>query len=207
MRRIVSVTLLIVMVAGMCGLPLHAPSRDKQGRFPCEDCPCGCATADYCWDKCCCHSDSEKLRWARDNGVRPPDFLVARASCSSKNTVASCCCAAKVSLAKRPEAQSELDPKPGLDTAPGSEQSIASQPRAPKAASAKESGSPVNRIVLLEDAAKCRGISWSWLTMGTAIVPSIGTDLILRVPFFLYRMNLQNDHASSTADPPEPPVP
>ncbi|MEZ6090988.1 MAG: hypothetical protein R3C05_23800 [Pirellulaceae bacterium] len=34
-------------------------------------------------DKCCCHTDAEKLLWAKRNGVTPPAFLVQRAARAS----------------------------------------------------------------------------------------------------------------------------
>lgn len=44
-------------------------------RFPCEDCSCGCASAEECWSHCCCHSEHERLVWALRNGVAPPSFV------------------------------------------------------------------------------------------------------------------------------------
>lgn len=88
---------------GLFGVPLPQQTVEKTGRFPCEDCPCGCSTAEFCWDKCCCHTDAEKLQWAADHGVDAPAFLVERAQASKPvvrlsrarqptGKASSCCC-------------------------------------------------------------------------------------------------------------------
>jgi hypothetical protein len=42
-------------------------------RYPCETCGCGCATAMECWTHCCCHSEHQRLVWAIEHGVAPPE--------------------------------------------------------------------------------------------------------------------------------------
>jgi hypothetical protein len=49
--------------------------RRTETRFPCEDCRCGCRSADHCWSCCSCHTLAERLAWAERNGVEPPDFV------------------------------------------------------------------------------------------------------------------------------------
>lgn len=65
------------------GLPLPAPPRvalrQTGERFPCENCPCGCATAEHCWRDCCCHTLPERLAWAHREGVTPPAFALEEA--------------------------------------------------------------------------------------------------------------------------------
>jgi len=41
---------------------------------------CGCQTAEQCWKSCCCSTQSERLAWAREHGVEPPEFLVTAAA-------------------------------------------------------------------------------------------------------------------------------
>lgn len=47
-------------------------------RYPCESCGCGCASAKECWTHCCCHSEHQRLTWAIENGVIPPEGVVFR---------------------------------------------------------------------------------------------------------------------------------
>ena len=47
--------------------------------FPCMDCPCGCNSAEQCWRSCCCHTLAERMDWAREHGVRPPEYAIDEA--------------------------------------------------------------------------------------------------------------------------------
>ncbi len=77
--RPVALCILTIHTCLICGISIPLPKQNHTlERFPCENCPCGCASAAFCWDKCCCHSDEEKLAWAQKEGVTPPDFLVKR---------------------------------------------------------------------------------------------------------------------------------
>ncbi|CAN0407307.1 unnamed protein product [Hapterophycus canaliculatus] len=54
LRRLICGTLLVVLSVGMTGFALPIPkissrSASTTERFPCESCPCGCATAEFCW--------------------------------------------------------------------------------------------------------------------------------------------------------------
>lgn len=42
-------------------------------RYPCEATGCGCAGARQCWTVCRCHTLRERLVWAIENGVLPPE--------------------------------------------------------------------------------------------------------------------------------------
>ncbi len=62
------------------GIPLPVPSSLISAEaYPCMHHPCGCRSADACWRHCCCLSLLEKLEWARDNHVTPPDYVLAEA--------------------------------------------------------------------------------------------------------------------------------
>ena len=49
--------------------------KDASIPFPCQSKGCGCANARQCWSSCCCHSNAEKLVWAKKNDVSPPDWF------------------------------------------------------------------------------------------------------------------------------------
>lgn len=187
-HRYVSIALLATFAAGLTGLPFNPATSPKEGRFPCENCPCGCSTAEYCWDKCCCHSDLEKLDWASRNGVTPPASLIARVSLSKATVVVasrcsasektSCCCGSTHAAA------------------PGS-----TDPTKEKADTTS------SRIVRLEDAAKCRGLQWVWTTLSTAILDRPIGAVASSYPPLLYCMTVTDALAESRFDAPEPPVP
>ncbi|WP_146389721.1 hypothetical protein [Allorhodopirellula solitaria] len=210
LRQPISILLLAVVACSIVGLPLTAPTAAKHGRFPCEDCPCGCSTAAFCWDKCCCHSDAEKLEWAAENDVTPPAFLVARASAAEKRTVASgressqptmtacgCCSGPKAAADQAPEAAScELPAECELPATCG----LPAEP-------ASASSATGIRIVRLEDAAKCRGITWLWSLFAEVVVARSDVLITAPQPRLLFCLAIENDRALGRASCPDPPVP
>lgn len=76
-RRLTTGLLLVVYLTTCTGF-LPAPSRafkQKSGQpFPCQDHPCGCATAEDCWRHCCCFTAEERWAWAREHEVEPPEY-------------------------------------------------------------------------------------------------------------------------------------
>jgi hypothetical protein len=61
------------------GYPLFPPSRtskETSASYPCQNRPCGCQSAEECWQgDCCCSTLEEKLAWAEDNGIEPPNHV------------------------------------------------------------------------------------------------------------------------------------
>ena len=82
-RRSTAYLLLFAMVGMLFPLHFHAkPSgieKDDSTPFPCQNRPCGCRTAQQCWKKCCCFSNSQKVAWAKANNVKVPEFVRAAA--------------------------------------------------------------------------------------------------------------------------------
>jgi len=50
-------------------------SKDCSEPFPCQNCRCGCSSAEQCWTSCCCYSLRERIAWAKKNKVTPPAFV------------------------------------------------------------------------------------------------------------------------------------
>ncbi|MCA9241388.1 MAG: hypothetical protein KDA37_14365 [Planctomycetales bacterium] len=67
--------LLLAFAVAATGVPLSLPrvARESVGRFPCENCGCGCHSASVCWTNCCCHTMAQRLAWAQRENVRPPE--------------------------------------------------------------------------------------------------------------------------------------
>ena len=84
--------------------------KDLSVPFPCQDKGCGCANARQCWSSCCCHTDAEKLAWAKRNGVAVPGWFMAQAdfTTSTKSGGGTCCCSQKKSK-PQPVAQSKAN--------------------------------------------------------------------------------------------------
>lgn len=92
-RRLIGLLALAAFLAAHVPIPVTAPalSKDHDSRYPCENHPCGCQSAEQCWRSCCCFSNAEKLAWARENGVTPPDFVIAAAEKESAESTDICC--------------------------------------------------------------------------------------------------------------------
>jgi hypothetical protein len=101
-RRGIAVALLAAVCCASSGVPMVRLNRKDTSRpYPCQDRPCGCASADECWHHCCCMTNKQKLAWAREHDVTPPDYVVAAAAreendptevCEHKESEASACC-------------------------------------------------------------------------------------------------------------------
>jgi hypothetical protein len=62
------------------GIPLPMPSaKTAKQPYPCMNHHCGCRSAEECWRHCCCTTLEERLIWARENHVRPPEYALAEA--------------------------------------------------------------------------------------------------------------------------------
>ena len=152
-----ALAVLYLLVAS--GVPFPQPSnlhKDTSTPFPCMDSACGCRDSEQCWRSCCCHTLSERLAWARQNHIRPPEFVVAEAHSKGLETddcrehsPACCesspnCCQGAHECHKKPVATASCCAKRNKNA---------------------------DRSVVLTRALKCRGISGDWLGMGAALVP------------------------------------
>ncbi len=197
--RVVAAVLLLTMVLAISGLPQPVRKAIKPGeRFPCESCACGCSSAAYCWDQCCCHTDVQKLAWADANGVQAPDFLVTRValakakamelaakpSCCRPKATASCCASGKQSSSCCDESAADEDGESVADT-----------------------GTKV-RFLSFRAYAKCRGMNWVWTLLNQVNVKVVDPcDAIdLEAPLIAW-YRIDDDFARSLSLAPEPPVP
>ncbi|OYP38377.1 hypothetical protein [Rhodopirellula sp. MGV] len=174
--------LLLSIVIALTGFisqpPLSNTSNQTAERFPCESCACGCPSAEHCWDRCCCHTDQEKLQWARENGVTPPQFLVDRVAnaCDTAPAKTSCC---HCSHRDRNNAVSKTT-KPTVATG--------------------------SKTLIFWKAAECRGLTYIWSLLAAAYVSPMHR-VILTEPLLIDRLGSFDETAISMRTPPEPPVP
>jgi hypothetical protein len=78
-QRLIAGVAICAYLLTTIGFPLPAYVNKGGMPFPCQNHACGCATADQCWDHCCCFSTTEKLAWAREHNIVSPERLVADA--------------------------------------------------------------------------------------------------------------------------------
>lgn len=77
-RRLVAGFSLANYLLLLVGIPMPTPvAKDSSRPFPCQHHRCGCASADQCWRHCCCFTREQKLAWARENEVSPPEEFLA----------------------------------------------------------------------------------------------------------------------------------
>lgn len=90
-RRLLVVLAGVVILIGQIGLPVPVRvKKDKSRPFPCMDRACGCRKADDCWKSCCCHSKTERIAWAKRNGVEIPRELSEAPDDPAPSSVAQC---------------------------------------------------------------------------------------------------------------------
>jgi hypothetical protein len=174
-------------LTGVVAVPsVPKPLTQHAERFPCENCPCGCSTAAYCWDKCCCNSDQEKLDWAERHHVEPPDFLVARVKAQRftdlEEPKPSCCC-----CGTQPES-----------TCPPKEPDVTNQGDA-------EATAPTG-LVLMWKAAECRGIHYLYSMLNAVNVLPDHDDYLIELPQVGWA-SLTDECAQALPVSPEPPIP
>lgn len=204
--------LLLLVGIALSGVML-APAKSQLAlgktteRFPCENCPCGCASAEFCWDHCCCHNDREKLQWATENGVMAPRFLVERFANAaptesttnpgmnpdaSSAALSCCCCATNV-------------PPGAPETSPTSRRREATCP--PNSHVAKQQlNQQDTSLVLMWKVAECRGIKMLWTVLAQAYVDPAPPRLTT-LPSIVEWLHLSDETAESRLLSPEPPIP
>jgi hypothetical protein len=178
------------LVASGLPVPLVAPApatgtpaarqlaaKDRSQPFPCMDKPCGCATAEQCFTKCCCHTPAETLAWARSHRLAPQILtaLERRAGSVPRVAVAGSCCAAQAS---RPAARPSCcqTGEGSADTAAAEVcsdyQSLAADVvPAPVESRGEDRPTSRPRVVVLRAMLACGGVLSGWLATGVALPP------------------------------------
>lgn len=183
-RRLISLAVIVSVCAAIFPLPISWPStsaKDLSQPFPCQNRPCGCRSADQCWKKCCCFTNSQKVAWAKARQVRVPEFVIAAARTESglaQQNGTSCC----------PKSSCKIDPR-------------ATPPAAESTAAAEES-KVVYVIAAL--AHQCQGQPWLWSTLPWAVLSDTSD-----CPIFISQSGakLGITSASSVTHTERPPIP
>ena len=171
-RRLIALVALLAILSSVIPLPISFPPSEKDSSqpFPCQNRPCGCRSAQQCWKKCCCFTNTQKLAWAKAHGVRPPQFVIAAADreqqkgqCHSKTCCSIC---SKTSVASAGRA---VERPPGV-----SPQGKLSGPQAPD----QKNHDQVS-LVIGVFAQECQGQGWGWHSLPWSVSPDEPTRLII----------------------------
>ncbi len=89
-RKALTFLVLALFCAASVPIPIATVSLDKDSTeaFPCQDSPCACKSARECWTSCCCRSPKERMAWAVEHGVQPPDYAVLSDDINSSDPLA-----------------------------------------------------------------------------------------------------------------------
>lgn len=191
-QSVLSGILLCAFGISCFGVPVaHITSKDTSRPFPCMHRACGCMSADACWRSCCCHTNQQKLAWAKQHGVQPPSYVVAAAA-KEAGASRSCCSAGKSCCDK-----------------PAAPQPCATAKSCCDAASDElTSDEPTLRLSWASIAAydKCRGKTSTWLSIGHAInvspLPLSVAPTTTSEPIFLTRQSLISLAYAPAVPPP-----
>ncbi len=172
-RRIFVGICVVAHLVTTTGFPLPRGGEIEAGTapYPCQHHHCGCRSAEHCWRSCCCMSTQEKLAWAKQNGVTPPDYVLAAAisetqeheahDCADAGDEVPSCCAAKRSPARRSCCSSVAVKECG-----------ASQHCHGEGDNTSKRSAPGIDWILGIQAQKCQGVSTLWIISGAVLPPS-----------------------------------
>ena len=90
--------------------------KDVSVPFPCQSNGCGCKDATQCWSSCGCFSDQEKIAWAKENKVQPPEWFLEDIASNARPTEGACggccCCGHKSATPAKETLVADSDPTP-----------------------------------------------------------------------------------------------
>lgn len=140
-------------------------ARRSNERYPCENCRCGCFSAEQCWMSCCCHTLEQRLAWAKANHVTPPSWLNSLPTRTGKqslptNSVASCTTDVKVGQRKC----CQSNPSQSCDH-------CSKQSKCHKQVTQRCCRQESNRSVCLIQSLKCRGLSMFVTFAALGLIP------------------------------------
>jgi hypothetical protein len=187
---------MVALGIGTLGIPLPGTVKKQSSEpFPCMNCPCGCKTAEKCWRDCCCHTLTEKLAWARDNGVTPPAYVLAAAKVAIEKKEPNCCLKKTATLCCSTCTEPECCAKPKCSGGDQVCHQTRLQTRRPKAS-----------IVLVIQSRRCQGLTSSLTTLPPSVMPTQVVHAISTPP--AGEVNLLNEQLSpSPFDAPDTPPP
>jgi hypothetical protein len=196
------------------GIPLPVPMRKKSGQpYPCMNHACGCQSAEECWRHCCCMTLEERLTWARENHVRPPDYALAEARAEGIEWAANwpsepsqqnenqwaCFQPTNEHAACEPPAGQCPCCKPAANECPCCACQSCTNSR-----TCKES-QPISGVLLIE-ALKCHGVGENWQGLVISLAPP--PMIQVRFPNEIFELvNLSATTVSSISFPPDVPPP
>lgn len=165
LRQLATLATVAALSACAVGIPLpDSVKKPSDVAYPCQDCPCGCKTAEVCWTNCCCFTQAEKIAWARDNNVTPPAYVLTALN-NLKAPSKSCCCSKQSTCSEPTVAESKID-------APASNQVCEAGEPSQKSCSARpQKHRSEFSILLTVQAQRCQGLTSSLTSLPPSVMP------------------------------------
>jgi hypothetical protein len=206
-RRCVVATSLLAYVIVAAGVPLPTfKSAGKSGElYPCMGCHCGCSSAEQCWRSCCCHTLAERLAWADEHDVTPPDYALAEARESGLDDAGRPLGqkVVRVALAgKKPASTRSCCQKKASCCSDSSNQRTCCTSKSKECNDCEQ---PVN-FILGYRALSCHGQSLNWLAAVPTLI-TIELNLSDEFPLVAWLGPHSSDFASPFLEGPTPPPP
>ena len=171
---------LLGFLGGTLGVPLPRLrlAKDLSQPFPCQNHRCGCASADQCWRGCCCFTNLQKLAWATEHGVQPPEYVYLAAAHERAETRRAGCCQ-RGANACHDHDQARRDQACRDETAPHEIAALNSYDHEAETATASRASWSID-FVLAVEARKCLGHAELWLTLGAVAPPPAKIEVNLQ---------------------------
>lgn len=190
-------------------------AKDRSRPFPCMNKPCGCRSAQQCFNDCCCHTPAETLAWAKARGLEPAVLaaLASRVAAAATAPVPAGCCSTPAGCDDRDQTATGRD-TPAVDAAVCSDyQSLAADPVEPEA----DQNLPATRgqhdhepepsdVVILRAMLACGGIVSQWTAVATSLPPPLPIACDLPCPLVGYVV-LTDQRIIPGGGPPDTPPP
>jgi hypothetical protein len=174
--------------------PSDGVEKDLSQPFPCQSRPCGCRSAEQCWKKCCCFTNSQKVAWAKANGVDLPDYVLAAAKKETAVVKQSCAlCSKAKNNGEKPKCEESIASKNSKS------EPLAAQ--APKVLARTKA----SKWVLSIYAAECQGQSSLTMCFPATIIPARVVPVTIAVEMTEIVHEISERLNSTTLRPPLPP--
>jgi hypothetical protein len=222
-RRCVSILVLFGFALASFPIPLYRVShKDTSVPFPCQNHPCGCASAHQCWTSCNCFTPKEKLAWAKANGITPPKYaMLAVGVETTADDPTSCSCGKRHASVGKPQknccGKVTVDPPRQValasKSAPGckscqndkAKATTLPQPSVCGSETLAEQQAAAPNYVISELLYKCQGHGPSWNHVGACILEPLGPLFYQVMPSTELETLANRFYLFDADSPPQPP--
>jgi hypothetical protein len=180
------------------GIPLPMPAtKTAREPYPCMNHRCGCQSAEECWRHCCCTTLEERLIWARENHVRPPEYALAEARDKGITWA--------VNWPSDESWHKAVERAATEDSAAQGETHTCACGRCGHGSNVQPHNDTADGVILIE-ALKCRGAGENWQGLAISLPPPQAVSAQSLTPS-IERVTIRSLHFTTLSFPPATPPP